>query len=73
MVLSEPEGLLRIAIADLESAEASSDPALFRESAWGFWLQLAVKDAHRRIFLASWRSRSSCCWRSGEAVNPNRG
>jgi len=27
MVLSEPEGLLRIAIADLETAEASSDPA----------------------------------------------
>ena len=28
--------------------------------------------AHRRIFLASLRSRSSCCWRSGDAVNPNR-
>lgn len=27
MVLSEPEGLLRIAIADLETAQASSDPA----------------------------------------------
>ncbi|MEA5416757.1 hypothetical protein [Synechococcus sp. BA-132 BA5] len=35
MVLSEPEGLLRIAIADLETAEASSDPAVFREGAWG--------------------------------------
>jgi len=29
MVLSEPEGLLRIATADLETAEASSDPAAF--------------------------------------------
>jgi len=28
MVLSEPEGLLRIAIADLETAQASSDPPL---------------------------------------------
>jgi hypothetical protein len=41
MVLSEPEGLLRIAMADLETAEASSDPAVFREGAWGFWLQQA--------------------------------
>lgn len=47
MVLSEPEGLLRIAIVDLETA-------------WGFWLQQAVEDAHRRIFLASLSSRSSC-------------
>lgn len=31
MVFSEPEGLLKIAIADLETAEASSDPAVFRE------------------------------------------
>jgi len=36
MVLSEAEGLLRIAIADLETAVASSDPAVFREGAWGF-------------------------------------
>jgi hypothetical protein len=38
MVLSEAEGLLRIAMADLETAEASTDPAVFREGAWGFWL-----------------------------------
>jgi hypothetical protein len=36
MVLSELEGLLRIAMADLETAEASIDPAVFREGAWGF-------------------------------------
>jgi hypothetical protein len=30
MVLSEPEGLLRIAAADLETAEASSDQDVFR-------------------------------------------
>jgi hypothetical protein len=36
MVLSEAEGLLRIAIADLETAVASSDPAVCREGAWGF-------------------------------------
>ena len=36
MVLSEAEGLLRIAVADLETAVASSDPAIFREGAWGF-------------------------------------
>ncbi len=43
MVLSEPEGVLKIATADLETAEASSDPAVFREGAWGFWLQQAVR------------------------------
>lgn len=43
MALSEPEGLLKIATADLETAEASSDPAVFREGAWGFWLQQAVE------------------------------
>ena len=42
MVLSEPEGLLRIAMADLETAEASSNPAVFREGAWGFWLLLLL-------------------------------
>ena len=36
---------MRIAIADLETAEASSDPAVFREGAWGFWLQQAVEKA----------------------------
>lgn len=45
MVLSEAEGLLRIAIADLETAVASSDPAVFREGAWGFWLQQSVEKA----------------------------
>ena len=45
MVLSEAEGLLRIAIADLETAMASSDPAVFREGAWGFWLQQSVEKA----------------------------
>lgn len=45
MVLSEPEGLLRIAIADLETSEASSELAVFREGAWGFWLQQAVEKA----------------------------
>jgi hypothetical protein len=45
MVLSEAEGLLRIAIADLETAVASSNPAIFREGAWGFWLQQSVEKA----------------------------
>lgn len=53
MVLSEPEGLLRIAIADLETAQASSDPAVFREGAWGFWLQ------HSPMTCAG----CCCCWR----------
>lgn len=45
MVLSEAEGLLRIAVADLETAEASSDPKVYRQGAWGFWLQQSVKKA----------------------------
>ena len=45
MVLSEADGLLRIAIADLETAIASSDSAVFREGAWGFWLQQSVEKA----------------------------
>lgn len=45
MVLSEADGLLRIAIADWETAIASSDPAIFREGAWGFWLQQSVEKA----------------------------
>jgi HEPN domain-containing protein len=45
MVLSEAGGLLRIAIADLDTAIASSDPAVFREGAWGFWLQQSVEKA----------------------------
>ncbi|MFM7514173.1 MAG: HEPN domain-containing protein [Cyanobium sp.] len=51
MVLSEPEGLLRIAIADLETAQASSDPAVFREGAWGVWLQQAVEKALKAWLL----------------------
>ncbi|MEB3264097.1 MAG: HEPN domain-containing protein [Synechococcus sp.] len=51
MVLSEPEGLLRIAIADLQTAEASSDPVVFREGAWGFWVQQAVEKALKAWLL----------------------
>ena len=51
MVLSEEEGLLRIAMADLETAEASTDPAIFREGAWGFWLQQAVEKALKAWLL----------------------
>jgi HEPN domain-containing protein len=51
MVLSEAEGLLEIATADLETAEASSDPAMFREGAWGFWLQQAVEKALKAWLL----------------------
>lgn len=31
-----------------------------------------VPHAHRRIFRASLSSRRSCCWRRGDAMNPNR-
>ncbi|MCT0206491.1 HEPN domain-containing protein [Synechococcus sp. CS-1332] len=51
MVLSEAEGLLRIAAVDLESAQASSDPSVFREGAWGFWLQQAVEKALKAWLL----------------------
>jgi HEPN domain-containing protein len=51
MVLSEPEGLLRIAMVDLETAEASTDSAVFREGAWGFWLQQAVEKALKAWLL----------------------
>ena len=51
MVLSEPEGLLRIAFIDLETAEASSNPCVFREGAWGFWLQQAVEKALKAWLL----------------------
>jgi hypothetical protein len=33
---------------------------------------LGGEDAHRRVLLASLSGGSSCCWRSGEAMNPNR-
>ena len=51
MALSEAEGLVRIAAADLETAIASSDPAVFREGAWGFWLQQAVEKALKAWLL----------------------
>ncbi len=35
MVLTEAEGLLMLAAADLETAEASSDPLIFREGPAG--------------------------------------
>ncbi|MFM7674230.1 MAG: HEPN domain-containing protein [Synechococcus sp.] len=41
----------RIAIADLQTAEASSDPVVFREGAWGFWLQQAVEKARKAWLL----------------------
>ena len=51
MALSESEGLLRIAAADLETAVASSDSSVFREGAWGFWLQQAVEKALKAWLL----------------------
>lgn len=45
MVLTEAEGLLMLAAADLETAEVSSDPLIFREGAWGFWMQQAIEKA----------------------------
>lgn len=51
MVLSEAEGLLRIAAADLDTAIASVDPTVFREGAWGFWLQQAVEKALKAWLL----------------------
>jgi HEPN domain-containing protein len=47
MALSEAEGLLRIASADLETALASTDPTVFREAAWGFWLQQAIEKSFK--------------------------
>lgn len=43
MVLSEAEGFLKMARADLATALESSDSARFREAAWGFWLQQAAE------------------------------
>jgi HEPN domain-containing protein len=45
MVLPEAASLLQIAAADLQTAEATTDLAIFREGAWGFWLQQAVEKA----------------------------
>ena len=44
MILSEAEGFLKMARADLATALESSDPARFREAAWGFWLQQAAEE-----------------------------
>ena len=43
--MASPEALnmLQIAKADLDTAIASSDPTIFRETAWGFWLQQSVE------------------------------
>lgn len=51
MVLTEAASFLRIAAADLDTARASSDPAIFREGAWGFWLQQAVEKALKAWLL----------------------
>ena len=51
MALSEAQGLLRIAAADLETAIASTNPVVFREGAWGFWLQQAVEKALKAWLL----------------------
>ncbi len=51
MAPSEAEGLLRIAAADLQTPVASTDPTVFREGAWGFWLQQAVEKALKAWLL----------------------
>jgi HEPN domain-containing protein len=51
MALSEAQGLLRIAAADLETAYASTNPSVFREGAWGFGLQQAVEKALKAWLL----------------------
>ncbi|MFM7695332.1 MAG: HEPN domain-containing protein [Vulcanococcus sp.] len=51
MILSEAEGLLTIAAGDLETAFASTDPTVFREGAWGFWLQQAAEKALKAWLL----------------------
>jgi HEPN domain-containing protein len=45
MASPEAQNMLQIAKADLETAIASSDPTIFRETAWGFWLQQSVEKA----------------------------
>ena len=51
MVLSEAASFLRIAAADLATARASTDPTIFQEGAWGFWLQQAVEKALKAWLL----------------------
>ena len=51
MALSEAEGLLRIAAVDLDTAEASVDPVVFHEGAWGFWLQQAAEKSLKAWLL----------------------
>lgn len=45
MASPEAQNMLQIAKADLETAIASADPTIFRETAWGFWLQQSVEKA----------------------------
>jgi len=43
--------MLQIAKADLDTAIASSDPTIYREIAWGFWLQQSVEKALKAWLL----------------------
>ena len=51
MASPEAQNMLQIAKADLETAIASSDPTIFRENAWGFWLQQSVEKALKAWLL----------------------
>ena len=51
MASPEAQNMLQIAKADLETAIASSDPTIFRETAWGFWHQ-SVEKALKAWLLA---------------------
>ena len=51
MASPEAQNMLQIAKADLETAIASADPTIFRETAWGFWLQQSVEKALKAWLL----------------------
>ena len=51
MASHEAQNMLQIAKADLETAIASTDPTIFREIAWGFWLQQSVEKALKAWLL----------------------
>ena len=51
MASPEAQNMLQIAKADLETAIASTDPTIFREIAWGFWLQQSVEKALKAWLL----------------------
>jgi len=51
MASPEAQNMLQIAKADLETAIASTDPRIFREIAWGFWLQQSVEKALKAWLL----------------------